>query len=143
MSIVLRDFNADLFTLDEMINRIQERHTKRVDTIFTVEHNKKNTSNTILMDNFEELCALHKQGKINLLVITKDTIINAPQKIFDYLQIDSKVEAGDHSNRRELQGNSPERIELAVNIINDISTEVDTRYAKIHSIIERDRIPMV
>jgi hypothetical protein len=148
-SLVTRD-HADmtLDDIDSIVDGYFHVHNKRV---HIANRNIKSTedtelvsrcfSNIILMDGFERLVELHNSGKVNLIVLTKDTILNNPQAIFDYLGIDRQVK--EVSARRMDKTDKPQRLELLDKILKETKPKVDARYDEIGTLIKTNSITVL
>lgn len=94
----------------------------------------------ILMRDFEELVYLHNQNKIKLLVLTKNTIINNPKKIFDELNIPYNEMYNENmfGNARKIK--VKDRYHIANTIYLQKKKEIENRYNEIRNLIVRNDI---
>lgn len=118
---------------------------------------KYNTTNisfndTILMSGFDKLVPLHLNKKITLLVLTKETILECPEKIFKRLGLEyTSSSDSDWLNRDEANLLSvrmskkmdPQRISILKNFLISNKERIDTRYKEVDDIIKANNIEVI
>lgn len=114
-----------------------------------------NFDHVILMRDFERLLDLHLKGKLKLLILSKDTILNNEQKIFEKIGIpETKHILFEHKewlnrektfmmNRRMEKMVDIERQEVFDKIMNVKSDIIEKRYQEIYRLIDQHGLEII
>jgi len=125
---------------DAMVNGIKHYisqdplRSKKVEKCQTVEE-------TIMMPEFEDLVARHNKGELNLVILTKDTILNDTGAILNHLGISHDMDFSYLLSKIPRQGEeNAHRTKVYAQTISKYKDILDKRYEEIYKLIEDNKI---
>lgn len=98
------------------------------------------------MRDFERLAALHGSGDIELVVVSKETILNDPKRMFDklglhYSEADPRTDA--LKTKRMLKTACVERQRCMKEILERHAPAITARYVEIRDVMQRHGVGLL
>jgi len=104
----------------------------------------QNVDNILMMHDFERIVELHNEGKLNLVILTKDTILNDTGKIFEHLGLQHDSDLKEIISKVPRQGREDKHSsKLFKETMKQYNEALEKRYQDINSIIEENGITVL
>lgn len=141
------DFQPDV---DYIIRRSVASHIEAVNGEIDLDLTRATYENVILLEDFKDLLELHLKGKIELVPLSKQTIIETPEKIFKHLDIPFEKTRDPHltnlywgGEKRMTKSRSPNREEFFARYVDEYGPKTLERYDTIMSTLCQEGINII